>query len=596
MHLRDDYMKKLLSLICCVLLFCTVAFAEENYSGYIVKLKENCVLPLASLYSDGEITPLDNEQTAELLSDEYENIGVIYSPEGLIKAEDEETLQELIDMGIVEYAEPDLICELYGYAPEQNPLYANQWAHEAINSEYAWNMGVYGQEVRVGVIDSGVSPHPDLAACLLPGGDFEGLTERGDTPGTDTRDNVWHGTFVAGIIAAQCNDIGVVGLAHNVKIVPLKVCDSATFTLSYVIPAIYAAVDVYDCDVINMSLGSSTVATGGVRYVNGRYESGTIPSSASVAGAVNYATMKGVIVVAASGNDGERQTKTTDASGNVIEKRHLSIPAIMNNVVSVGNVKKVGTGDSISYAIDSSSTYNEYVHVSAPGTSVYSTYCRNSSSSYTTATGTSFATPYVAAAAAIMKCIDPSINYSTFNNLVTKTANSSYITDAQGEIYWGKGMLDIEAMIKYYLRKEGSFISRPSVNSLTGECTVGINNPGEIPNEYMLVMSGGTQDEPEIRIVSSVLLPGESKTVSLTRYGLDENADTQMSVLVRGDSDGDGNVDATDLEMLADSLSGKNIMNPIERFRANAYVPENSSETDSDLDIKDLIKLAQKIK
>jgi hypothetical protein len=69
-----------------------------------------------------------------------------------------------------------------------------------------------------------------------------------------------------------------------------------------------------------------------------------------------------------------------------------------------------------------------------------------------------------------------------------------------------------------------------------------------------------------------------------------------MSVLVRGDSDGDGNVDATDLEMLADSLSGKNIMNPIERFRANAYVPENSSETDSDLDIKDLIKLAQKIK
>ena len=331
-------MRKILSILCCAFLLGTLAFAEDYYSGYIVKLKENCVLPIASFYSGSEIEVLDKAEVATLLSEEYDNVGIVYSPEGLIKAQDEQTVRELVEMGIVEYAEPDLICELYGYVPENNQYYAKQWAHEAINSEYAWNKGIYGQEVKVAVIDSGVSPHTDIAPCLLPGGNFEGLTEKGQTPGTDTTDNVWHGTFVAGIIAAQCNDIGVVGLSHNVKIVPLKVCDSTTFNISYVIPAIYAAVDDYDCDVINMSLGVSTTQSGGVIYKNGVYESGTIPSSMSVASAINYATIKGAIVVAASGNDGASQTIETDGAGNVIEKRHLSIPAIFNNVVSVGNV------------------------------------------------------------------------------------------------------------------------------------------------------------------------------------------------------------------------------------------------------------------
>jgi len=544
------------------------------------------------LCADEETVIENNVQASLFLAESHDGVGVIYSPEGLIKAKDENTLQELVEMGIVEYAEPDLICELYGYVPENNPLYAEQWAHEAINSEYAWDNGIYGQEVKVAVIDSGVSPHPDLEPCLLPGGDFEGLTERGETPGTDTTDNVWHGTFVAGLIAAQCNDIGVVGLAHNVKIVPLKVCDSTTFNISYVIPAIYAAVDTYDCDVINMSLGVSTTQSGGVRYVNGVYESGTIPSSMSVSSAINYATIKGAIVVAASGNDGEEQTIETDDSGNVIEKRHLSFPAILNNVVSVGNVKQEDTGE---YAIDITSTFNEYVDISAPGTSVYSTYYKNASSSYTSATGTSFATPYVSAAAAIMKCINPDIRFLEFDSLIRSTANKSYMTESQDELYWGDGMLDIEAMLKEYFKDRSEYVSPMNVNVNTGECTVTVSNLTEETKEYMVVIEDASLQEGQKKLVSATLSPDGSKEISLTRYGFDENATVEMTSFLRGDSNGDGSIDKADLEMLAKHLLGIVTMSEAEAFRSNAYLHEGAAETDVTLDIRDVIKIAQLI-
>ena len=61
-------MKKILSLLCCAFLLGTLAFAEDYYSGYIVKLKENCVLPIAALYSGSEIEVLDKAETATLLS------------------------------------------------------------------------------------------------------------------------------------------------------------------------------------------------------------------------------------------------------------------------------------------------------------------------------------------------------------------------------------------------------------------------------------------------------------------------------------------------------------------------------------------------
>ena len=585
-------MKRLVAFLCLFLFFGMFAYADVGYDGYIVKIKNDCATYFATLYADEETVIENNVQASLFLAESHDGVGVIYSPEGLIKAKDENTLQELVEMGIVEYAEPDLICELYGYVPENNPLYAKQWAHEAINSEYAWDNGIYGQEVKVAVIDSGVSMHPDLEPCLLPGGDFEGLTERGETPGTDTTDNVWHGTFVAGVIAAQCNDIGVVGLSHNVKIVPLKVCDSTKFNISYVIPAIYAAVDDYDCDVINLSLGVSTTQSGGVRYVNGVYESGTIPASISVSNAINHATMNGAIVVAASGNDGASQTIETDGAGNVIEKRHLSFPAILNNVVSVGNVKQEDTGE---YAIDITSTYNEYVDISAPGTSVYSTYYKNASSSYTSATGTSFATPYVSAAAAIMKCINPDIKFLEFDSLIRSTANKSYMTESQDELYWGDGMLDIEAMLKEYFKDRSDYVSPLNVNVNTGECTVTVSNLTEEIKEYMVVIEDASLQEGQKKLVSATLSPDGSKEISLTRYGFDENATVEMTSFLRGDSNGDGSIDKADLEMLAKHLLGVITMSNVEIFRSNAYLHEGATETDVTLDIRDVIKIAQLI-
>ena len=292
-------MKKLFLTLCAIFLLSINVFSHEDSNGYIVKLKENISLPFTS-FSSEEIadTNLNASLAAEILSQNETEITEIYAEKGLVKVHDEQILSELTEMGIVEYAEKDLICEFYDYTPEDNPYYSNQWGISAVKAPFAWSVGVFGKGVKVAVIDSGCNVHEDLEGNILPGANFEGISDIGATPTGDYSDNLYHGTFVSGIIAAKCNDVGIMGLSPDVKIVPLKVCDSSTFKLSYVIPAIYAAVDYFDCDVINMSLGASTYDPksengGGLKYdANGNLVSGTMIQSSALSDAIAYAVKK----------------------------------------------------------------------------------------------------------------------------------------------------------------------------------------------------------------------------------------------------------------------------------------------------------------
>ena len=86
----------------------------------------------------------------------------------------------------------------------------------------------------------------------------------------DVSDNIGHGTHVSGIIAAEMNSLGIVGTAPNVKIVPLKCFDSSLDTdADMLISAIYDAVDVYDCQIINMSWGLNADNDGDYKKLNG---------------------------------------------------------------------------------------------------------------------------------------------------------------------------------------------------------------------------------------------------------------------------------------------------------------------------------------
>jgi serine protease len=154
-----------------------------------------------------------------------------------------------------------------------------QWHLRQIGMPEAWKLGT-GNGVVVAVIDTGVTQVGDLAGTkFVPGYNFIANN-------TNAADDHGHGTHVAGTIAESTNNrIGVAGVAYGAAIMPLKVLSArGSGSPGGIAQAIRWAAD-HGAGVINMSLGAPTPI-------------GTIGS------AVKYAHGKGVVIVAAAGNDG----------------------------------------------------------------------------------------------------------------------------------------------------------------------------------------------------------------------------------------------------------------------------------------------------
>lgn len=232
-----------------------------------------------------------------------------------------------------------------------DPLYSQQWALPVINAPAGWtNMGADATPVAVAVIDSGIcADHIDLAGKILPGYDFVD-----DDP--IPQDDFGHGCGVAGIIAARTgNGAGIAGIAPNARILPLRVLDASGLgTYSDVAAAIVYATD-NGAQIINLSLGG-------------------INPSQVLENAVNYATGKGVLVIAAAGN--------TAASMPLYPARYA-------NVVAVGSVDANGQPSLFS---------NRGVDLWAPGSNIMTT---QSNGDYGLMSGTSFAAPQVSGVAAL---------------------------------------------------------------------------------------------------------------------------------------------------------------------------------------------------
>lgn len=136
---------------------------------------------------------------------------------------------QLYETGLFVYAEPDFvgIIEPTGY--EDNPKYPNQWAvhnqNTNINLLPAWAVTTGHPKIKVAVIDSGVElNHPDLVDNLLEGYDAVNDLQNPSMVCCGEYENFfdYHGTCCAGIIGAANNDIGIVGVAHTSKIVPIR--------------------------------------------------------------------------------------------------------------------------------------------------------------------------------------------------------------------------------------------------------------------------------------------------------------------------------------------------------------------------------------
>ena len=280
-----------------------------------------------------------------------------------------------------------LIARPFGAEASTDPLQSRQWGLSMVRATTAWS-GATGEGVIIAVVDSGVDKdHPELADKLVKGASFVGCPE-GKRPCDNWDDDSGHGTHVAGIAAAPLDGVGVVGVAPNARIMPVRVTQGGRGTSRDFADGIRYAVD-NGADVINMSLG-------GVPGVKQAYDA--VGFDVAVAKAMQYAIDHGVLVVYSAGNEsapvcGQHSLFDGQAALCVgaVDKRKIhsaySNVGMGVDVVAPGGLGSVFCDDDE----DILSTYSI----------AHDTECPDSGG-YETTAGTSMAAPFVSGIAALL--------------------------------------------------------------------------------------------------------------------------------------------------------------------------------------------------
>jgi subtilisin family serine protease len=269
----------------------------------------------------------------------------------------------------------------------------------------AISTGNQGQGVAVAVIDTGISlKHPDLAANIVAGKNcLVGKKAAEDDNG--------HGTHVAGTIAALDNQIGVVGVAPQAKLVAVKVLDSnGSGTWSSIICGIdwvTANAAAYNIKVANLSLGGAGSSDGACGSLN----------NDALHRAICRARDAGLTFVVAAGNS------ASDAA--------YSVPAAYDDaVITVSALADAdglpgGSGSATSYGSDDSfatfSNFGQVVDIGAPGVAILSTW---KDGGYDTLNGTSMAAPHAAGAAALYLSSHPGAGWTAVRDSLRQSGES----------------------------------------------------------------------------------------------------------------------------------------------------------------------------
>ncbi|WP_223879762.1 S8 family peptidase [Paenibacillus spiritus] len=270
---------------------------------------------------------------------------------------------------------------------------AYQWNLPAIETGKGWALTRGSGDCIVAVVDTGVQKdHPDLQGQLLNG--YNAVTGGGSVPD----DDVGHGTHVSGIIGALVNNgEGVAGISWYNKILPVKALDASGAGTTYsVAEGIIWAAD-HGARVINLSLGN---------YADSQF----------LHDAVKYAYDRDIVLVSATGND------NTERPG---------YPAAYPEVLAVGATNAGAERASFS-------NYGDYVDVCAPGESIASTYI---GSQYAALSGTSMASPHVAALAGLVRSLNPDLTNKEVVELMKK--NATDLGSPGHDKYFGWGQVDI---------------------------------------------------------------------------------------------------------------------------------------------------------
>ncbi|GGT46758.1 extracellular protease [Streptomyces kurssanovii] len=355
----------------------------------------------------------------------------------LDKADSEDVMAAFRADPDVAYVVPD--TRMYATAVTPNDSeYSRQWdlfeATAGMNVPGAWDKAT-GSGVKVAVIDTGYVAHSDLAANMIAGYDFisdsfmandgggrdSNAADPGDWVargecGTDAngqpvpardQNNSWHGTHVAGTIAATThNGKGVAGIAYNATVQPVRVLGKCGGTTADIIDAITwssggsvqgVPANPNPADVINMSLGGGGACDAGTQN------------------AINGAVSRGTTVVVAAGN-----SNANAANFN---------PASCSNVIAVAASDREGNRASYS-------NYGTVVDITAPGgetalssaNGIWSTLNTGTrsvgSETYTAYQGTSMAAPHIAGLAALMNQASPSMTPAQIESAIKTNART----------------------------------------------------------------------------------------------------------------------------------------------------------------------------
>ncbi|HUH15839.1 MAG TPA: S8 family serine peptidase [Gaiellaceae bacterium] len=327
-------------------------------------------------------------------------------------------------------------------AVPNDPLVPRQWHLEATRAYDFWDAIPLLPPVRVAVIDSGIDgTHPELAPRIVGSRSFVGGSARVDEEG--------HGTFVAGVIAATVNNAqGIAGMAPSAELLVAKVVDGDDLIdVEAEVRAIRWAVQ-NGARVINMSLGGPRDPRDSSRDAYSPLE----------AAAIGWAHGKGVVVVAAVGNNTDTPPRPWP---------YASYPAALPHVLGVSALARDGSVPVFSHR---DRIYND---IAAPGTGIVSTFplaltaqakeCPEQGFSicagegfedFRRGQGTSFAAPQVSAAAAVLIAVRPGLRPEQVTALLTRSARDvsaatgCRICAPQRDALTGWGRLDVTAALR----------------------------------------------------------------------------------------------------------------------------------------------------
>jgi len=326
---------------------------------------------------------------------------------------DRKTINELKKLGIgklTEFIEPNYIYK--SSEVPNDPDYSKQWNLRSINVESAWDE-TKGSGITVAVIDTGISPVPDLKDTQFVNG-YDFVNDR-----IEAFDDAGHGTHVAGTIAQSTNNgYGVAGIAYEASLMPLKVLGaSGGGTVADIAEAIRFAAD-NEADVINMSLGGAG-------------------ESKLMEEAINYAHQKGVVLVAAAGNANQNSA---------------SYPARYPHVIGVAALDSAGIKAPYS-------NFGAGVDISAPGGSEVGKILQETIDPETGEAvfigyqGTSMAAPHVAGVAALVKAS----GITEPDEVLRVLKQSARVVQEDPLNHFGAGHLDASEAVKLALRGQITF-------------------------------------------------------------------------------------------------------------------------------------------